>query len=149
MKKIIMMALVLSSFGISAFANIDKNINGKAVSSFSKSFKYAENVRWEVRDNLYKVSFKSAGKEMFAYYNADGDQVALTRHLRTDQLPLALSSELTSLFDSSWLTQLFEVSSNGETSYYATIESPTHVTILKADGTTGWSTFSKDRKIRE
>ncbi len=149
MKKVIMMALVLSSFGISAFANIDKDINGKAVSSFSKAFKYAENVRWEVRENLYKVSFKSAGKEMYAYYNADGDQIALTRNLRTEQLPLALSSELTSMFESSWLTELFEVSSNGETAYYATIETPTHITILKADGTSGWSTFRKDRKIRE
>ena len=94
MKKIIMMALVLSSFGISAFAKTNKDINGKAVSTFSKSFKYAEDVRWEVRENLYKVSFKSGGKEMFAYYNADGEQMALSRNLRTEQLPLTLSTEL-------------------------------------------------------
>ena len=145
MKKIIMIAIALSTLTVS-FANNTSNINAKAVSSFNKSFRHAEDVRWEVRDNLYKATFKSGGKEMFAYYNSDGEQVALSRNIHIQQLPLALSTLLTSEFENSWLTELFEVSANGETTYYATLESATHIKILKAEGTSGWSTFQKEKK---
>lgn len=141
-----MMALVLSTLTVSSFANNVTGINEKALSSFSKSFRHAENVRWEIKDNFYKATFKSGGKEMFAYYNADGDQIALTRNLHIEQLPLTLSTELAAKFQDSWLTELFEVSADGETTYYATLECATHITILKADGTLGWTTFKKDRK---
>ena len=146
MKKIIMLAIVLTTITISAFANNVSGLNQKVLSSFKKSFQSAEVVRWEVRNNLYKVTFKNFDKEMFAYYNADGEQVALSRNIHIDQLPLSLSSELKKKFSQGWMTELFEVSSNGETAYYATIECSTHITILKADGTSGWATFQKEKR---
>lgn len=146
MKKFIVMAIALSTLTISSFANNVGSINAKAVSTFNKSFRHAEDVRWEVRENLYRATFKTGGKEMYAYYNADGEQVALSRNINIQQLPLSLSTELTSQFENSWLTELFEVSSNGATTYYATLESATHTTVLKAEGTSGWSTFKKDKK---
>ncbi len=146
MKKFIMLAVVLTTITISSFANGNSDINRKAISTFNKSFSYAEDVRWEVRNNLYKVTFKSNGKEMYAYYNADGDQIAITSNIHIEQLPLTLSSELKSNFENSWLTELFEISSNGETAYFATLESATHITILKSEGTTGWSTFKKEKR---
>jgi hypothetical protein len=146
MKKIIMLAIVLTTITISAFANNVSGLNQKVLSSFKKSFQTAEVVRWEVRNNLYKITFKSFDKEMFAYYNADGEQVALSRNIHIDQLPLSLSSELKKKFSQGWMTELFEVSSNGETAYYATIECSTHITILKAEGTSGWATFQKEKR---
>lgn len=146
MKKLIMLAMVLTTLTISGFANKTNSINRKAEITFKKSYQNAEEVRWEVKDNLYKVSFKTGGKEMYAYYNADGEQVAITRHIHVDQLPLALSSELKDKYGDGWLTELFELSSNGETAYYATIESATHITIMKTEGTTGWTTFERNKR---
>lgn len=146
MKKIIMLAIVLTTITITSFANGTADINRKAISTFNKSFSYAEDVRWEVRSNVYKVTFKSNGKEMYAYYNADGDQIALTRNIHIEQLPLTLASELKSRYEDNWLTELFEISANGETDYYATLESAAHITILKAEGTTGWATFKKEKR---
>ena len=146
MKKFIMLAVVLTTITISSFANITSDINKKAISTFNKSFSYAEDVRWEVKNNIYKVTFKSNGKEMYAYYNGEGDQIAVTRHIHIEQLPLAVAAELKSKYQDSWLTELFEISSNGETAYFATLESATHITVLKADGTSGWSTFKKDKR---
>jgi hypothetical protein len=146
MKKIIMAAIMLSTITVSAFATNTYGINKKALSTFSSSFKEAENIRWEVKENLYKVTFQSFGKEMYAYYNTDGEQIAVTRNVHIAQLPLSLSNELKSNFDNHWLTDLFEVSANGETTYYATLESASHITILKANGISGWSTYKKDRK---
>ena len=146
MKKFIMLAIVLTTITVSAFSNNTYRINQKVLSSFSKSFNHVEDARWETVNNLYKVTFKTAGKEMYAYYNSDGDQVALTRNISIDQLPLTLSSELREKFALSWLTDLFEISTNGETAYYAKMESATHITMLKADGASGWSTFRKDKR---
>lgn len=146
MKKIIMMAIALSTLAVSSFANDLSDIKAKAVNTFNKSFRHAEDVRWEVRDNLVRVTFKNGGKEMHAYYNAEGEQVAVTRNIHIQQLPLTLANDLTIQFENSWLTELFEVSSEGTTAYYATIETATHITILKAEGISGWSTFKKDRK---
>lgn len=146
MKKLIVLAIALTTITGSAFANNINIINKKALSSFTKTFQDAQNVRWEVKNNLYKVSFETNGKTLFAYYDASGQRVALSRNIPTDQLPLSLYTELKGMFTESWLTDLFEISTNGETVYYATIESASHITILKADGTTGWSVFKKDRK---
>jgi hypothetical protein len=146
MKKIIMLAVVLTTITLSSFAGNVYTINKKAVSTFNKTYQYAEDVRWELRDNLYKVSFKSNGSAMFAYYNADGEQVAITRNIHSNQLPITLSNELKGYFNDSWVTELFEVSSNGETAYYATVENATHITVLKAEGTSGWSLFKKDKR---
>ena len=146
MKRIIMSALLLTTITISSFANNVTGVSQKAISSFKKSFQTAEVVRWEIKDNLYKVTFKNFDKEMFAYYNVNGEQIAVTRNIHIDQLPLTLAAELKGKYGQGWLTELFEISSNGETAYFATIESSTHTTIYKADGTSGWSTFKKDKR---
>ena len=146
MKKFIMLAAVLTTITISSFASNISGLNQKVLNAFKKSFQTAEVVRWEVKNNLYKVTFKNSDKEMFAYYDANGEQVAISRNIHIDNLPLTLSSELKSKFSDSWLTELFEVSSNGASAYYATIENSTHITILKSDGTSGWILFKKDKR---
>lgn len=146
MKKIIISALALTIITISAFANNTTSVNQKVLHSFKKSFQTAEIVRWEVKNNMYKVTFKDFGREMYAYYNGEGEQLAISRNIPTDQLPLSLSSALKSKFSQGWLTDLFEMSSNGETAYYATIECSTHITILKGDATSGWATFKKEKR---
>lgn len=146
MKKIIMLALVLTTIVTASFSRNMDAVNQKVLSSFSKSFHNAEDVRWEVRKEMYKVAFKINGQIMFAYYNPDGEQIALTRNILPEQLPLNLAVELKSMYNQYWLTDLFEVALQDETSYYATIENATHITVLKADGTIGWMVFSKEKR---
>lgn len=141
-----MLAVMLTTITISSFAGNISGVNQKVLSSFNRSFKNAEVVRWEMKDNLYKITFKNFDKEMFAYYDADGDQVAISRNIHIDQLPMALGAELKSRFSQGWLTELFEISSNGETAYYATLECATHITILKGDSVSGWATFKKEKR---
>lgn len=146
MKKIIMLALVLTTIAGTAFSRNTDAVNQKVLTSFSKSFKNAEEVKWEVRKDLYRVTFKISGQTMFAYYKEDGEQIALTRNISVAQLPLTLASDLKNSYDQYWLTDLFEVAANNETAYYATIQSSTHITILKADGANGWFVFKKEKR---
>jgi len=146
MKKIIMLAVALTTITISSFASDITGVNQKVLSSFKRAFNNVEVLRWETTNNLYKITFKNFNQEMYAYYNANGDQVAVSRNIHVDQLPLVLVSELKRKYSQGWLTELFEVSSNGETAYYAKVECSDYATIYKADGTSGWTTFKKDKR---
>lgn len=146
MKRFIMLALVLTFITGSAFANTTDDINQKVLTSFSKKFSKAEDVQWEIKKDLFRAKFKMNGQMFFAYYNTDGDQVAISRNIAVSQLPLNLATELQEGYTSYWLTELFEVSSNDQTAYYATVESATHITTLKADRANGWTIFKKEKK---
>jgi hypothetical protein len=146
MKKIIMLAIVLTTIVGTAFSTPTDAVNKKVLTSFTQAFRNAENVQWEIRKDLFKATFMLNGEKMFAYYNAIGEQVALSRNLSTSQLPITLSAELKSGYNEYWLTDLFEVVTNGDTSYYATVQSATHITVLKADSSSGWVTFRKEKR---
>ena len=146
MKKFFTLALALTTLAVSAFANNTNSVNQKVLNTFNKSFNNAELVSWEVKSDLYKVTFRTGGKTMFAYYKHDGEQVAVSRNLHMDQLPLTLALELKEKFNDSWVTDLFEVATTDETAYYATVENSTHITIYKAVGTSGWAVFKKEKK---
>lgn len=146
MKKLFMLALTLTIIGSAAFANSTEAINKKVLTSFSKAFLNAEDVRWEVRKDLYKATFRINDETMFAYYNKDGEQLALTRNIKPSQLPLTLYTALKQDYKQYWLTDLFEVYAKGETAYYATVHTSKHKIILKAVGASDWLVFKKDRK---
>jgi hypothetical protein len=145
MKKIIMLALVLTITAVTAFSRNADAINHKVLSTFSRTFAKAEDVRWELKKDLYKATFKVNGQTMFAYYNQSGEEVAITRNIHLSQLPLTLANALQEGYNQYWLTELFEVSSNGATAYYATVQSTTHITVLKAEPSEGWMVFKKDK----
>lgn len=146
MKRFIMLALVLTVLANSAFSNSTDAINNKVLASFTRTFAHAEDVEWEPVKNLYRAKFKLHGQVIFAYYNSEGENVAISRNIRIAQLPLNLSTALQDGFKVQWLTGLFEVSTNGTTQYYAVVENATHKTILKAEGSSGWMVFKKDKK---
>jgi hypothetical protein len=146
MKKLMMLALVLTTIAGTAFSRNPTEINAKILKTFSSNFLNAENVSWEAKKDFYKATFTISGQTMFAYYNEEGNQIAVTRNLLLSQLPLTLSTSLQKDFKQYWLTDLFEVSANGETAYYATVQDVKHIVVLKADGTTAWRVFKKDKK---
>jgi len=146
MKQIIMLALVLTTLATTAFSNNTDAVNQRVLNSFSKTFSLAENVNWEVKKDLYKATFKINGQVMFAYYDAKGSEIAVSRNITISQLPLALANELRSGFQRQWLTDLFEISANGQTTYYATVHSSTHITTYKAEGANEWMVYHKEKK---
>jgi hypothetical protein len=146
MKKIIISALMLIIITGTAFSRDKDVISNEVLSSFNKTFNNAKEVKWEAQKDFVKVTFVIDGQTMFAYYNANGEQMALTRNIPTSQLPINLGSSLRERFTESWLTSLFEFSGEGTTVYYATIQDATHITVLKSDGTSNWIVYKKDKR---
>src|SRR5678810_1144559 len=94
MKKIMMMLLLVLTIGTSFAFTGEEAINKQALNAFKKEFVGATEAAWTVGDNFYKVTFTLNDQKLFAYYNMQGDFMAVTRNISSLQLPLSLQTSL-------------------------------------------------------
>lgn len=130
----------------SVFANNEETISQKAVSSFKKEFTNAQDVKWESSKDFVKATFKLNDQVMFAYYSQTGDLMAITRNIVSTQLPINLLSGLKKNYSAYWISDLFEISSSGDASYYITLHNSDQTLILKSNGSSGWEVYKKEKK---
>ena len=144
MKKIIiMLAIAISS--LTAFAG-DENVNSTVLNAFKKEFAGAKDVQWTSTDNYYKAAFVFNGQNVTAFYQVDGELIAMTRNISSLELPISLQTNLKNNYSKYWISDLFEISNNEGTSYYITVENADSKIVLKSDNTK-WNTFRKMTKI--
>jgi hypothetical protein len=147
MKKILFSIATVLMMGVSAFAanNNDGDANQLAVRSFKKDFAAAKNIVWEQKEGYTKATFSLNGQILFAYYNNNGDLQAIVRNITSDQLPINLLASLKGEYNDCWITDLFEMSSGDETSYYVTLETSEKKIVLRSSAG-AWEVYSKERK---
>ena len=145
-KRILLLSIVLVSFTAFSFAADAPAISKNAISSFNKQFSNASDIKWEHRANFEKSHFTINDVVLYAYFNNNGELLALTRFISPNQLPLELLTYLKKDHNGSWISDLFEIHTEAGTAYYATLENADQVTILKSEGTSGWQIFQKEKK---
>ena len=144
MKKMIMtLAIVISTLG--AFAGEEK-VSPKVLDAFKSEFNTAKEVEWAVGQDYYKATFTYNEKHVFAYYNADGELLGVTRYLSPVDLPINLQTSLKKNHSNLWVSDLFEVAKNDGTGYYITLENADTKIILKSTGGSEWTAYQKIRK---
>jgi hypothetical protein len=147
MKKMILSLAAVIVMGFSVFANgKDDVVTQEARDAFKKDFATASNIRWEERNNFLKATFSFNGQVLTAYYFSNGDLQAVVRNITSDQLPINLITSLRRDYAAFWITDLFEISSDGETTYYVTMENSDKKVVLKSDDLSTWQVYSKERK---
>ncbi len=147
MKKMILSLAAVMMMGFSVFANgKDDVVTQEARDAFKKDFATASNIRWEERNNFLKATFSFNGQVLTAYYFSNGDLQAVVRNITSDQLPINLITSLRRDYAAFWITDLFEISSDGETTYYVTMENSDKKVVLKSDDLSTWQVYSKERK---
>jgi len=148
MKKIILILAVVFTAGFTqAFADKSNDVNKLASTSFSKDFVNAKNVSWQQEKNYAKATFTLNEQVMYAYYsNQNGELMAVVRNILSDQLPLALMRDIRSNFSNYWISNLFELSADGQSTYYATMENSCETLILKSNGFNEWSVYAREKK---
>lgn len=132
-----MMMVALSSFAHTG------EINENILRSFNNQFAGAQDVNWEEGKSISKVTFRLNGQVMFAYYREAGELVAVTRNIISGQLPITLLADLKKNYQDFWITDLFEISADDNTSYYITLQNADQTLVLKSSGIQGWQTFKK------
>jgi hypothetical protein len=83
---------------------------------------------------------------MFAYYADNGDLMAVVRNILSTQLPIRLLMDLKQNYANCWITDLFEMDSNGQTIYFASVENSDLKITLRSGNTTSWETYQKETK---
>ena len=145
-KQFITLSLAVVVTISSAFAGNNYGASDKAIKSFNKEFAQATDVQWDTNRDFQKATFHLNGQLMFAYYSAEGELLALSRNLITTQLPIRLSASLKQQYANYWVSDLFEMASNNESSYYITIENADSSTVLRAIGSGDWEVYKKTKK---
>ncbi len=147
MKKSIVLIVTVLFLGMTGLmANGREGFNEKAVSSFQKEFAKATEVSWQSGSNYLKVSFLFNEQMLTAFYNEDGERLAIVRNLRSNELPMALLEILKQSYNNYWITELFEFHGKEEAAYYITIENADYKITLKSLGMYDWVNFRKSEK---
>src|SRR5215831_16956649 len=92
-KMMLMLAMVFSLSTTFAFTG-EEAVNKQAVSNFKAQFRTATDANWTTGKNYYKVEFNEDNQKLFAYYNFQGDFVAVCRYISSLSLPFNLQNSL-------------------------------------------------------
>jgi ABC-type transport system involved in multi-copper enzyme maturation permease subunit len=141
----IMLALIGATVFTSSYAAATKT-SPVVTQAFESSFHGAKEISWEQVGVLYKATFELDGKYHSAFYNNDGDLIAVTQNLSSTQLPKALQASLKNELKGSWITELFAVSIEGNDTYYVKLENANGFIMLKSAGAKKWAFYQKADK---
>jgi hypothetical protein len=145
MKKCIVWALLVFSISnTDVFANPGNGISKQIEAEFHKRFLNAEDVQWEKLDDFVRATFSLNGSVLIAYFHPNGDLIAVTRNILSDQLPINLMITLKSKYVHYWIVDLFEVDSHGKTFYFVTLNSADQEVILKSEEGGDWKVFNEE-----
>lgn len=146
MKKMMMILALVLTVGTSFAFSGEEVISKQALNAFRSEFADATDVAWTVGSDYYRVAFTLSDQKLFAFYNSQGEFIAAARYITSLQLPLNLQSTLKKSFNNYWVTDLFELSNNDETSYYVTLENADTKIVLKSTDGKEWLTYQKNKK---
>ncbi len=144
-KLAIAVALLLTVGVTSSFATpTDKTDVIKA--SFKKDFQKAELMGIEASDTYNKLTFKMNDMVLYAFYSDNGELLAVTRNIKSSQLPIQLLLDLKRNYANYWITDLFEFNGNETNSYYVTLENADSSITLRANSSDNWQLYSRKNK---
>lgn len=146
-KSILTIATMLTIALSTAFAfNNNESVSLKAKTSFKNNFTTASSVQWQQEKNYAKATFTMNSQVMNAYYNEDGELMAITRNILSNQLPINLMASIKNNYSNHWISDLFEIAANNETSYYVTLDNADETIVLKSTDFNTWSVYKKTKK---
>jgi hypothetical protein len=142
--QIALTAVLLLTLGVTT--SFAANGNDQATISFRKEFKHAEVLSTDDGKDYTKITFKMNDAILNAFYNEKGELLAITHNIRCTELPLTLLMQIKQYYTNYWITDCFEIDTNGTTNYYITVEnSDTKLTLRSNES--DWETYSRITKI--
>ena len=143
-----MLVLLVTLGTTSAFANTrnEEAVSQQVLDNFKKEFVNAKDVVWQNSKEYIKATFSMNEQVMFAFYNSNGELLAISRNISSEKLPISLLTSLRKNYNEYWITDLFEMVSGGEGSYYITLENADVKLVLKSDEFGGWDVYTKVKK---
>ena len=146
-KRIAMLGTLFVLLCSATFANAtNDNINQKVLAAFTAQFTSAKEVSWNRTEKYIKATFTINDQSMFAYFYESGELIGISRNIAVSQLPINLGTSLKDYKATGWVSELFEFAGDGETNYFATIESGREKVMIKSLGDNSWTVYKKIKK---
>lgn len=152
-KTTLMLALLLTVTTSFSFANridslapITDGITSQISESFHQDFKNARFINSEVYSNFTKLTFSMNDMVLFAFYAENGKLLAIVRNILSSQLPLNLMIDLKKNYSDFWITELFEINSDGQNGYYVSLENADTKLVLRSNSDNTWEVYQQTEK---
>ena len=144
--KTVLTAIVML-FASSAFAMEPENVSPKVKAAFENDFSRASQVKWEKTSDFYFASFTLSNVKVDAAYNEEGELVGTARGILTEQVPLNVSLAIAEKYNGYKVDKTaIELTYEGQTRYYITVESDNQVVKLKCYSNADIEVESKAKK---
>ncbi|HVX50323.1 MAG TPA: hypothetical protein VHB48_09195, partial [Chitinophagaceae bacterium] len=89
------------------------------------------NIHWQPKSNLLEASFEWNGQKLQAFYNQDGDEVAISRQITLDKLPVKALQAVNEKYSGYRTTEAIELNSvETGLSYYLSMNNGSKKVIL-------------------
>ncbi len=138
---------IVMLFATSSFAMDGDNVSAKVKAAFENDFSKAKQVNWEKVSDFYFASFELNNAGVNAAYNEEGELVGTSRKIDAAQMPLAVSLELAKKYGEYTIAgHAFELTFEGQTSYYITADNSKQVLNLKCYSNGEINVESKTKK---
>ena len=73
MKRLLFIGLLAFTFGACSNGGMKQaSVPDQVVTAFNQRYPFAEDVKWDTKDGMYKADFEVNGKDKEAFYRADG-----------------------------------------------------------------------------
>jgi hypothetical protein len=144
MKKLFITTAIAAMFSASVFADGTKtaatkiNVSYRVVNEFNTNFADAKNVTWSVNHDFQKASFILNGVKTTAFYNLQGEFVAVTMNVDAKAIPAKASAEIASNYKGYTIEGVIVVQNNtelnpdaDETAYFVELKSDSKEILVK------------------
>jgi hypothetical protein len=143
MKKLFITAAIATLFSASVFADGTKkantvNVSYSVVSQFDADFSNATNIVWTVDNKFQKADFILEGVRTTAFYNHQGEFVALTMDVDAKAIPAAAMKEIAADYKGYTVNEVIVVQNNTavnpdaeENAYFADLKSGDKEVLVK------------------
>ena len=101
-----------------ALANDETKVDPRVLSAFEKDFSFAKNAVWETEGDFSKVRFSVNDQGITAWYSEEAELIIVARNILYMNLPLAVIKSLEDRGCKTEISDIVEVTKNGETNYY-------------------------------
>ncbi len=129
------------ALAVSGFAKAPETANVKAQQQLSSDFKDASKVSWSTKANLLEASFEWNGQQLHTFYNQDGEQVAISREVTMDKLPIKAIQAIREKYSDYKAGEAIELSNDEGLNYYLSLENGNKKVILNVSANGQISVF--------
>lgn len=148
MKKFIIAAaltVVIAANASAASLNTDKSIISTA---FTAAYPGATQVHYKTVGELYSITFDLNNAHMEAFYNAEGEKVAVSKVISFNTLSMKAQETIQNNYSQYVVTEVIEMNdlAEGATSYYVSMLNDTHKIIAKVSAFNEVTTFKKTKR---